>query len=102
MDNSRLLNVNKPITLARFLKELSLQRNAEIDQISIEDVISFKRIPKIIRIYDSIGNEIYDSIETGNLISDFDMFEHLDDEVKKAYETDYDDYLLIEIFLEKN
>lgn len=98
MENSRLLNVEKHITLARFLKELSLQRIAEIDKKPIEDVISFKRIPKIIRIYDSIGNEIYDSIETGNLISDFDMFEHLDDEVKKARETDYG-ILLIEIYL---
>lgn len=85
MENSRLLNVNKPITLAKFLKELALERNAEIDQ--------------IIRIYDKIGNEIYDSFEVGTLISDFDMFEHLDDEVKKARETDYDDYLLIEIYL---
>lgn len=84
MENSRLLNVNKPITLAKFLKELALERNAEIDQ--------------IIRIYDKIGNEIYDSFEVGTLISDFDMFEHLDDEVKKARETDYDDYLLIEIY----
>lgn len=99
MENSRLLNVNKPITLAKFLKELSLQRNAEIDQMSIEDVISFKRIAKTIRIYDSIGNEIYDSIKTGMMISDFELFEHLDDEVKKAYETDYIDYLLVEIHL---
>ena len=99
MENSRLLNVNKPITLAGFLKELSLQRNAEIDKMTIEDVISFKRIPKTIRIYDSIGNEIYDSLATGKLISDFDMFEHLDDEVKKARETDYDEYLLVEIYL---
>ena len=76
--------MNKPITLAKFLKELALERNAEIDQ--------------IIRIYDKIGNEIYDSFEVGTLISDFDMFEHLDDEVKKARETDYDDYLLIEIY----
>ena len=101
MENSRLLNVNKPITLARFLKELSLQRNAEIAQMPIEDVISFKRIPKTIRVYDKIGNTIYDSIDTGNLISDFELFEHLDDEVKKARETDYG-ILLIEIFLEKN
>ena len=99
MENSRLLNVNKPITLAGFLKELSLQRNAEIDQMSIEEAISFKRIPKSIRIYDKIGNTIYDSIETGNLISDFELFEHLDDEVKKAYETDYGEYLLIEIHI---
>lgn len=99
MENSKLLNVNKPITLAGFLKELSLQRNAEIDQMSIEDAISFKRIAKTIRIYDNIGNEIYDSLKTGMLISDFELFEHLDDEVKKAYETDYVDYLLVEIFL---
>lgn len=99
MKNSRLLNVNKPITLAGFLKELSLQRNAEIDQMSIEDAISFKRIAKTIRIYDNIVNEIYDSLKTGMLISDFELFEHLDDEVKKAYETDYVDYLLVEIFL---
>ena len=99
MDNSRLLNVNKPITLAKFLKELSLQRIVELRQMPIEDVISFKRKAKTIRIYDSIGNEIYDSIETGHLISDFELFEHLDDPVKKAYETDYDDYFLIEIHL---
>lgn len=99
MENSKLLNVNKPITLAGFLKELSLQRNAEIDQMSIEDAISFKRIAKTIRIYDNIGNEIYDSLKTGMLISDFELFEHLDDQVKKAYETDYEEYLLIEIFL---
>lgn len=99
MENSKLLNVNKPITLAKFLKELSLQRNAEIDQMSIEDAISFKRIAKTIRIYDNIGNEIYDSLKTGMLISDFELFEHLDDQVKKAYETDYDDYFLIEIHL---
>ena len=99
MENSKLLNVNKPITLAKFLKELSLQRNAEIDQMSIEDVISFKRIAKTIRIYDNIGNEIYDSLKTGMMISDFELFEHLDDEVKKAYETDYDEYSLIEIYL---
>lgn len=99
MDNSRLLNINKPITLAKFLKELSLHRNAEIDQMSIEDAISFKRIAKTIRIYDNIGNEIYDSLKTGMMISDFELFEHLDDEVKKAYETDYIDYLLVEIHL---
>ena len=99
MENTRLLNVNKPITLAKFLKELSLQRNAEIDQMSIEDAISFKRIAKTIRIYDNIGNEIYDSLKTGMLLSDFELFEHLDDQVKKAYETDYEEYLLIEIFL---
>lgn len=99
MENTRLLNVNKPITLAGFLKELSLQRDAEIRQMSIEDLISFKRLPKTIMIYDRIGNEIYDSIDTGHLISDFELFEHLDDEVKKAYETDYDEYILIEIFL---
>ena len=90
MDNTRLLNVNKPITLAKFLKELSLQRNADV------------QCKTQIEIYDSIGNEIYDSIATGkgNLISDFELFEHLDDEVKKAYETDYyDEYFLIEIFL---
>ena len=99
MDNSRLMNVNKPITLAKFLKELSLQRNAEIKQMSIEELISTKLLSKTIRIYDKIGNTIYDSIETWNLISDFELFEHLDDEVKKAYETDYIDYLLVEIFL---
>lgn len=99
MDNSRLLNVNKPITLAKFLKELSLQRNAEIDQMSIEDAISFKRIAKTIRIYDNIGNEIYDSLKTGMLLSDFELFEHLEDEVKKARETEYEEYLLIEIHL---
>lgn len=99
MENSKLLNVNKPITLAKFLKELSLQRCAEIRQMSIEDAISFKRIAKTIRIYDNIGNEIYDSLKTGMLLSDFELFEHLDDQVKKAYETDYEEYLLIEIFL---
>ena len=99
MENSRLLNVNKPITLARFLKELSLQRNAEIVKMFNEDLISCKRKAKTISIYDKFGNEIYDSIATGNLISDFELFEHLEDEVKKAYETDYDDYLLIEIHI---
>jgi hypothetical protein len=99
MDNTRLLNVNKPITLAKFLKELSLQRIVELRQMPIEDVINFKRKAKTIRIYDKIGNTIYDSIGTGKLISDFELFEHLDDEVKKAYETDYIDYLLVEIFL---
>ena len=102
MDNSRLLNVNKPITLAKFLKELSLQRDAEIRKMSIEELISVKLPKKNIEIYDSFGNEIYDSDLTGNLISDFELFEHLDDQVKKAYETDYGDYLLIEIFLDKN
>lgn len=43
MENSKLLNVIKHITLAQFLKELSLQRNAEIDQMSIGDAINFKR-----------------------------------------------------------
>ena len=99
MDNSRLMNVNKPITLAKFLKELSLQRNAEIKQMSIEELISTKLLSKTIRIYDKIGNTIYDSIDSGHLISDFELFEHLDDPVKKAYETDYDDYFLIEIHL---
>ena len=99
MDNSRLMNVNKPITLAKFLKELSLQRNAEIKQMSIEELISTKLLSKTIRIYDKIGNTIYDSIDSGHLISDFELFEHLEDEVKKAYETDYDDYFLIEIHL---
>lgn len=99
MENSKLLTVNKPITLAKFLKELSLQCKDEIKQMPIEDVISFKRIPKTIRIYDNIGNEIYDSLKTGTLISDFELFEHFDDEVKKAYETDYVEYSLIEIFL---
>lgn len=99
MENSRLLNVNKPITLAKFLKELSLQRIVELRQMPIEDVINFKRKAKTIRIYDKIGNTIYDSIGTGKLISDFELFEHLDDEVKKAYETDYDDYLLIEVYI---
>lgn len=84
------MNVNKPTTLSQFLKELSLQHGAD-----------FKCKTQII-IYDSIGNEIYDSLETGTLISDFELFEHLDDQVKKAYETDYGEYLLIEIFLEKN
>ena len=100
MENSKLLNVNKPITLAKFLKELSLQRNAEIRQIPVEALITKGSLTKkVVRIYDKIGNTIYDSIETGNLISDFELFEHLDDEVKKAYETDYIDYLLVEIFL---
>ena len=54
MDNSRLMNVNKPITLAKFLKELSLQRNAEIKQMSIEELISTKLLSKTIRIYDKI------------------------------------------------
>lgn len=99
MENTRLLNVNKPITIAGFLKELSLQRNAEIAQIPIEDLINFKRKAKIITIYDRIGNEIYDSDTTGTLISDFELFEHLDDEVKKAYETEHVEYSWIEIFL---
>jgi hypothetical protein len=99
MDNSRRLNVDKPITLAKFLKELSLQRVAEIRQMSIEDLISFKRKAKTITIYDRIGNEIYDSDTTGTLISDFELFEHLDDEVKKAYETEHAEYSWIEIFL---
>ena len=99
MEKSRLLNVNKPITLAKFLKELALERNAEIVKMFKEDLISSKLLPKTIMVYDKFGNTIYDSIDTGTLISDFDMFEHLDDEVKKAYETDYDDYLLIEIHI---
>lgn len=99
MDNTRLLNVNKPITLAKFLKELSLQRIVELRQMSIEDVINFKRKAKTITIYDRIGNEIYDSDTTGTLISDFELFEHLDDEVKKAYETEHVEYSWIEIFL---
>lgn len=99
MENSKLLNVEKHITLAKFLKELSLQRAAEIRQMSIEELISTKLLSKTIRIYDKIGNEIYDSLNTGTLISDFELFSHLDDEVKKAYETDYIDYLLVEIFL---
>lgn len=88
MEKSRLLNVEKPITLAKFLKELALERNTEI--VKMFDTV---------RIYDNIGNEIYDSFEVGTLISDFEMFAHLDDEVKKARATDYDKYFLIEIFL---
>lgn len=100
MDNSRLLNVNKPITLARFLKELSLQRIAEIRQMPVETLITKGSLTaKVVRVYDKIGNTIYDSIDTGKLISDFELFEHLEDEVKKAYETDYDDYFLIEIHI---
>lgn len=100
MDNSRLLNVNKPITLARFLKELSLQRIAEIRQMPVEALITKGSLTaKVVRVYDKIGNTIYDSIDTGKLISDFELFEHLEDEVKKAYETDYDDYFLIEIHI---
>ena len=68
-----------------------MTRNDMLTLISVND--------EIYRIYDSIGNEIYDSIETGHLISDFELFEHLDDPVKKAYETDYDDYFLIEIHI---
>lgn len=93
MENTRLLNVNKPITLAKFLKELSLQRNAEI--LTTKGSLT----KKVVSIYDRFGNEIYDTFATGKLISDFELFEHLDDEVKKAYETDYVDYLVVEIFL---
>ena len=100
MDNTRLLNVNKPITLAKFLKELSLQRNAEIRQMPVEALITKGSLTKkVVSIYDMFGNEIYDTFATGKLISDFELFEHLEDEVKKAYETDYDDYFLIEIHI---
>lgn len=100
MDKITPLVFQKPITLAKFLKELALQDSAEISAIPLEELINTKRPSKKIEVTDKTGNAIYDTDLTGNLISDFELFECLDENVKEARKTEDGNTVIFEIFLD--